>query len=174
MQPSVTEADVVTGSSSSGSTSREDPWVAAARALGTATPWSPSKQALLLRVFMEFFHDMLRDHQLFLTPASIEAERSSAGSSAAGLTRRDSRVTSGGGGGGSGGGGFTSARALRAALSLSGTAGAAVAAVAAVAAGGGGQQAGRVSGAAAGGLQLQAQSARGMQALLEHHASLCK
>lgn len=157
MQPSVTEADVV-----SSSTEQYDPWVAAARALGPGAPWSPCKQALLLRVFMEFFHEVLRDHQLFLSTSSAGAAdgRSS-------MSRRDSRLTSGGGSavGGSSGGAAAGVRALRSALSLSGAAGAAGTAL----------QAGRNSSLAPGpGMLLQAHCRVGMQALLDHHFSICR
>lgn len=63
MQPSVTDADVVTTSSSSSSGSShtpQDPWLAAAKALGPGAPWSPSKQALLVRMFMQFFQEVLK------------------------------------------------------------------------------------------------------------------
>jgi len=156
MQPSVTEADVV----SSSSEQPEDPWVAAAQALGPSEPWSPTKQALLLRMFMEFFHEVLRDHQLFLSTSGIDAE------ARASLARRDSRMTSGGGSssGGSSGGAGPSGRALRGALSLSGTA-----------APGSSLQAGRSSSLAPGaGAMLQAQCRVGMQALLDHHFNICR
>jgi hypothetical protein len=154
MQPSVAEADL--GHSSA---APEDPWVLAIKALlGPAAAWGPSKQALLLRVFMEFFHDVLRDYHLYLSTAEA-SERAS-------LVRRDSRLTSAGGSSScssSSGGSLSSARTLRNSLSLSGAAGLP------------GLAGGRSSSLAAGSAPLlQAQNLVGMQALLDHHFSLCR
>lgn len=151
MQPSVTEADVLPVSSQSD----PDPWVAAARALGPSAPWSPSKQALLLRIFMEFFCEVLRDHHLFLCASSQEvSERAS-------LARRDSRISSAGGSssGGSSGGAPPGSRVLRGAASLHLQ-----------------PQIGRSNSLAAGvGQALQhTHNIVGMQALLDHHHSLCR
>jgi uncharacterized membrane protein YgcG len=149
MQPSITEADLVHTSPA-----QEDPWVAAAQAVAGAQ-WSPSKQALLLRIFMEFFREVLRDYQLFLCSTSQEAS-----DRAATLARSNSRLTSGGGGGsGSTGGAAPGSRALRSALS--GTGGAA------------GSLAAARSNSLAAGAQAQAQIV-GLQALFDHHYATCR
>jgi hypothetical protein len=149
MQPSVTEADLVHTSPA-----QQDPWVAAAQAMAGA-PWSPSKQALLVRIFMEFFQEVLRDYQLFLCTTSQEASER-----AATLARSNSRLTSGGGSSsGSTGGAAPGSRALRSALS--GTNGAA------------GSLAAARSNSLAAGAQLQAQIV-GMQALFDHHYAICR
>lgn len=147
MQPTVTEADVVPLSSSG----PEDPWVLAAQALGPQAPWDPRKQALLLRIFMEFFREVLRDYQLFLCASSQEA------SERASLARRDSRLTSGGGS--SNGGALPTGWASRTALSLSGA--------------GAGLVPGRSNSLATNAV-LQVQGIVGMQALLDHHRSICR
>lgn len=153
MQPSVTERDVVRTS-----TAPEDPWVAAAQAMAGA-PWSPSKLALLVRVFMEFFRDVLHDFQLFVCASSSQADVPDRTGS---LARRDSRLTSGGGSSSSSGGALPGSRALRSALS-------------GAAAMSGGLLAGRSNSLAAGaGSVLQAQGIVGLQALFDHHFAICR
>jgi hypothetical protein len=154
MQPSVTEADVVP----LGSSGPEDPWLLAAQALGPREPWNPRKQALLLRTFMEFFHEVLRDYHLFLCASSQEA------SERASLARRDSRFASGGGSSissnsSSNGGALPTGWASRTALSLSGA--------------GAGLVPGRSNSLATSAV-LQVQGIVGMQALLDHHRSICR
>lgn len=153
MQPSVTEADMVHTS-----TTPEDPWVAAAQAMGSM-PWNPTKQALLVRVFMEFFNEVLRDYQLFLCASGQELSERAA------LSRRDSRLTSGGGsssGSSSSGGAAPGSRVLCSSLSGMAAIGGALVAV-------------RSNSMAVGaGALLQAQSIIGLQALCDHHYNICR
>lgn len=110
-----------------------------------------------MRMFMEFFWEVLQDYQQFLCTTSQEASER-----AATLARSNSRMTSGGGSSsGSTGGAVPGSRALRSVLS--GTAGAA-----------GSLGAARSNSLAAGsGAQLQAQIV-GMQALFDHHYAICR
>jgi hypothetical protein len=67
LQPSVTDVDAVG--------QHTDPWILAAQQMA-GQPWSPSKQALLLRVFLEFFRSVLDGYQGFLAPGSCDGSRS--------------------------------------------------------------------------------------------------
>ncbi|KAF6266032.1 AEX-3 domain-containing protein [Scenedesmus sp. NREL 46B-D3] len=66
MQPAVTGVDAVGQGA--------DPWTLAAQQMA-GQPWGPSKQALLLRVFVEFFRSVLDGHQGFLIPGSCDGSR---------------------------------------------------------------------------------------------------
>jgi hypothetical protein len=66
LQPSVTDADAVG--------QHADPWILAAQQMAMH-PWGPSKQALLLRIFLEFFCSVLDGYQGFLVPGSCDGSR---------------------------------------------------------------------------------------------------
>jgi hypothetical protein len=102
MQPSVTDVDAVG--------LHTDPWVLAAQQMA-GQPWGPCKQALLLRIFLEFFRSVLDGYQGFLTPGSSDGSRIVPCRALSGvqqgllqMQKRASSVAVGSGGGGTAGG----------------------------------------------------------------------
>lgn len=68
MQPSVTDVDAVG--------QQQDPWMLAAQQL-SGRAWGSCKQALLVRIFMQFFCSVLDSYQKFLVAGSTNGSRSS-------------------------------------------------------------------------------------------------
>jgi hypothetical protein len=103
MQPSVTDVDAVG--------QHTDPWILAGQQMA-GQPWGPCKQALLLRIFLEFFCSVLDGYQSFLTPGSSDGSRSTVPCRALSgvqqgllqMQKRASSVAVSGGGGGTVGG----------------------------------------------------------------------
>lgn len=99
LQPSIADADAVA--------QHTDPWILAAQQMA-GQPWGPSKQALLLRIFLEFFRSVLDGYQGFLIPGSCAGSRSITCRALSGVQqgllqmqkRASSAAVSGGGSGG--------------------------------------------------------------------------